>query len=102
MKFVCPQSELNTHLALVGRVVPARPTKPILSNVLVKIDEENQQGETPLIKAAKTGHKEVVKLLLEKGATLDLTDFTGRTALDHAKQNRHPDVVRLLSEASEE
>ncbi|MGD1944075.1 MAG: DNA polymerase III subunit beta [Leptolyngbyaceae cyanobacterium] len=43
MKFVCPQSELNTHLALVGRVVPARPTKPILSNVLVKIDEENQQ-----------------------------------------------------------
>ncbi|MEL6398956.1 MAG: DNA polymerase III subunit beta [Cyanobacteria bacterium J06626_4] len=43
MKFVCPQSELNTHLALVGRVVPARPTKPILSNVLVKIDEEHQQ-----------------------------------------------------------
>ena len=43
MKFVCPQSELNTHLSLVGRVVPARPSKPVLSNVLVKVDEEAQQ-----------------------------------------------------------
>lgn len=43
MKFVCPQSELNTHLSLVGRVVPARPSKPVLSNVLVKVDESTQQ-----------------------------------------------------------
>ncbi|RZM82929.1 DNA polymerase III subunit beta [Leptolyngbya iicbica] len=43
MKFVCPQSELNTHLSLVGRVVPARPSKPVLSNVLIKVDEANQQ-----------------------------------------------------------
>ncbi|WP_204140380.1 DNA polymerase III subunit beta [Halomicronema sp. CCY15110] len=43
MKFVCPQSELNTHLSLVGRVVPARPSKPVLSNVLIKVDEEKQQ-----------------------------------------------------------
>lgn len=43
MKFVCPQSELNTHLSLVSRVVPSRPSKPVLSNVLVKVDEEAQQ-----------------------------------------------------------
>ncbi|HEY9890167.1 MAG TPA: DNA polymerase III subunit beta [Candidatus Obscuribacterales bacterium] len=43
MKFVCPQSELNTHLALVGRVVPSRPSKPVLSNVLIKVDEAAQQ-----------------------------------------------------------
>lgn len=43
MKFVCPQNELNTHLSLVSRVVPARPSKPVLSNVLVKVDEEAQQ-----------------------------------------------------------
>lgn len=43
MKFVCPQSELNTHLSLVSRVVPARPNKPVLSNVLLKVDEVEQQ-----------------------------------------------------------
>lgn len=43
MKFVCPQTELNTHLSLVGRVVPSRPSKPVLSNVLVKVNEVDQQ-----------------------------------------------------------
>lgn len=38
MKFVCPQSELNAHLSLVSRVVPSRPSKPVLSNVLLKAD----------------------------------------------------------------
>ena len=43
MKFVCPQSELNTHLSLVSRVVPSRPNKPVLSNVFVKVDEVAQE-----------------------------------------------------------
>ena len=43
MKFVCPQSELNTHLSLVSRVVPSRPSKPVLSNVLIKVDEDSQR-----------------------------------------------------------
>lgn len=43
MKFVCPQSELNTQLSLVSRVVPARPSRPVLSNVLVKVDETTQK-----------------------------------------------------------
>ena len=43
MKFVCPQSDLNTHLSLVSRAVPTRPSKPVFSNVLVKADLEEQQ-----------------------------------------------------------
>ncbi|WP_346291913.1 DNA polymerase III subunit beta [Sphaerothrix gracilis] len=43
MKFVCSQSELNTHLSLVSRAVPSRPSKPILGNVLLKADAETQQ-----------------------------------------------------------
>lgn len=43
MKFVCPQSELNTHLSLVSRAVPARPSKPVLSNVYLQADEAAQQ-----------------------------------------------------------
>ncbi len=43
MKFVCNQSELNTHLSLVGRAVPSRPSHPVLANVLLVTDEETNQ-----------------------------------------------------------
>jgi DNA polymerase III subunit beta len=43
MKLICTQSELNTHLSLVSRVVPSRPSHPVLANVLLKVDEEAQQ-----------------------------------------------------------
>lgn len=43
MKLICTQSELNTHLSLVSRVVPSRPSHPVLANVLLNVDEEAQQ-----------------------------------------------------------
>ncbi|MDJ0705213.1 MAG: DNA polymerase III subunit beta [Leptolyngbyaceae cyanobacterium MO_188.B28] len=43
MKFTCAQSELNTHLSVVSRAVPSRPSKPILGNVLLKADMATQQ-----------------------------------------------------------
>ena len=39
MDIVCKQSELNNAIQLVCRAVAARPTHPILSNVLVTADE---------------------------------------------------------------
>ena len=38
MQFTCSQSDLNQHLSIVSRVVPSRPSHPILANVLVKAD----------------------------------------------------------------
>jgi DNA polymerase III subunit beta len=43
MKLVCTQSDLNTNLSLVSRAVPSRPTHPVLGNVLLLADKENQQ-----------------------------------------------------------
>jgi DNA polymerase III subunit beta len=43
MKLICNQSELNQHLSLVSRVVPSRPSHPVLANVLLCASEENQQ-----------------------------------------------------------
>ena len=43
MKLICAQTELNTHLSLVSRVVPSRPSHPVLANVLLVADEELQQ-----------------------------------------------------------
>jgi DNA polymerase-3 subunit beta len=45
MKFVCVQSDLNSHLSLVSRAVPSRPNHPVLANVLLTADEESQLVE---------------------------------------------------------
>ncbi len=43
MKLVCSQSVLSTHLSLVSRAVPSRPTHPILANVLLAADAATQR-----------------------------------------------------------
>ena len=45
MKFTCNQSDLHSNLSLVSRAVPSRPSHPILANVLLKADAENQRVE---------------------------------------------------------
>ncbi|MDB9496411.1 DNA polymerase III subunit beta [Spirulina major CS-329] len=43
MKLVCSQSDLNSNLSLVSRAVPARPSHPVLGNVLLIADESKQR-----------------------------------------------------------
>jgi len=43
MKLTCTQSDLNSHLSLVSRAVPSRPSHPVLANILLIADEETQQ-----------------------------------------------------------
>lgn len=38
MKLLCAQSDLNSGLSLVSRAVPARPSHPVLANVLLTCD----------------------------------------------------------------
>lgn len=42
MKFVCSQSELNSQLSFVSRAVASRPSRPVLGNILVKVDADDQ------------------------------------------------------------
>lgn len=55
--------------------------------------------QTALIAASKSGHAEIVALLLGRGASVHLEDSKGKTALQWAKALGHSDVARLLEEA---
>ncbi|KAI5790034.1 hypothetical protein FPQ18DRAFT_411062 [Pyronema domesticum] len=55
-------------------------------------------GKTPLFCAAEYGEEAVVRLLIEKGAQVDLKDQDGKTALLCAAQDGEKDVVRVLLE----
>lgn len=57
----------------------------------------DREGYTPLAYAARTGCLEVVKLLLQKGASVDAAEaHSGWTPLLWAANQRHADVVRYL------
>ncbi|NEQ99192.1 MAG: DNA polymerase III subunit beta [Cyanothece sp. SIO2G6] len=40
MKLTCSQADLNTHLSVVNRAVPSRPSHPILANVRLAADDQ--------------------------------------------------------------
>ncbi|NJM65510.1 MAG: DNA polymerase III subunit beta [Acaryochloris sp. RU_4_1] len=40
MKLVCKQSDLNSKLSLLSRIVPSNPTHPVLANVLLSAQNE--------------------------------------------------------------
>lgn len=53
---------------------------------------------TPLHYAAQNGDNRAVQLLLEKGATVNLINSMGETALDVAISHNHSETARLLKE----
>ena len=48
------------------------------------------------MKAANSGHYDIVSLLIKAGAELNATDSKGSTALVYAAKNGHNDIVQLL------
>ena len=62
------------------------------------LDVAYSNGNTPLIWAARMGHKQAVKLLLEHGADINARNAFGCTALHEAAEHGRADEVRLLVE----
>ena len=70
---------------------------PELERVEKDVDmPERTYGQTPLMYACRRGHAEVVRELLNLGASLDLVSDLGRTALWEAIRPNHEEIVGIL------
>ena len=74
-----------------------RPWFNCSSTMELAIDAvDNEYGQTPLSWATKKGHEAVLRLLLYKGATVDVVDKSGRTPLSWDAERGHEATARLL------
>jgi hypothetical protein len=62
------------------------------------INKKGRNGETPLMLSVKISNKskDLVQLLLSRGADIYLLDDFKRSALDYADQSGHKEIVHLL------
>lgn len=90
----------------VYRNVPyQRHQKPETCKVVIDIleivggiNEMNSRGRTALMHAAWHGWLDIVKILLDHEADMEVKDETGLTALAHAAHKPYTRIVRLLLE----
>ncbi|KAH8648426.1 ankyrin repeat-containing domain protein [Xylariales sp. PMI_506] len=61
-----------------------------------QLEVADSYGFTPLHRAAGNGCKEIVELLLDKGAVLDVVNYCGLTPLHWAVSTGHTAIVKLL------
>jgi hypothetical protein len=65
----------------------------------VPLDERDEQGRTPLMRAVMQNKLDVVRLLLSRGADPNLPDNSGRTPLQQAKRENLSDIAATLQGA---
>ena len=105
---IAPSSFSLLHLASFFGIVPLtrkllRKGWKSLLNPYSYVDKRDSRDWKPLCYAAYNGHEAVVKLLLEKGAELEIKDESnGRTPLSWAAERGHEAVVKLLLEKGAE
>jgi hypothetical protein len=61
------------------------------------LDDKDEYGMTALMYAAKEGHEDIVRILLDEGADVNKV-CSKMTALNLAEQNGHTAIVELLKE----
>ena len=64
------------------------------------VNRQDYREVTPLMTASYHGHSTLVALFLQRGASVDLRDDSGRTAITYAAASGHLDVVRRLLESA--
>ncbi|XP_051526903.1 transient receptor potential cation channel, subfamily N, member 1 [Myxocyprinus asiaticus] len=91
----------ETPLHYSARVGNTAVLQEMLSNVSTNqlqttINKHSKNGWSPLLLAAEQGHTEVVRVLLQNNARVDVFDEEGKAALHLAAEQGHQDIVDIL------
>lgn len=78
--------------------------RELLTRTQINVNHVNNLGWTALLEAiilsnGGVKHQQIVQLLIEHGADVNLPDKDGVTPLEHARQRGYTEIVRLLEQA---
>lgn len=82
------------HICRSGHLDVAEKLFDLRDNIL--IDAADHEKETPLHKASSGGHVKLVKLLVDKGASVNVRDRQIWTPLHRACEQGHLEVIQML------
>ena len=71
----------------------------LLLEMKARVNDQNKNGMTALMFAAKVGDVEMVHYILEAGGNPSISDYTGRDAVGWAQESHRPLVVQALRNA---
>jgi len=101
---ITPKSPIVLPRASNGRKITGALTVGALGSLAIKAEsfdinsQEKETGETALIKAVKDNNSRLIELiLLNGGANLNIRDYQGKTALDHAIERGNYKAVKILA-----
>ncbi|XP_046347809.2 ankyrin repeat domain-containing protein 49-like [Haliotis rufescens] len=80
----CSATKKDSDLSKASREGKLRAVAGILAAGLADVNCRAGNGKTPVILAAYGGHREVVELLMSKGANVSLVDSVGNNLLHNA------------------
>ena len=77
----------------------ADSVRTLVASPNVDVNGVGENGDTPLIEAARLGHDDVVRVLLIAKADPNIKNKDGKTALQLASEGGHEESVALLTQA---
>lgn len=77
----------------------ADSVRTLVTSPNVDVNGVDENGNTPLIEAARMGHDDVVQVLLIAKANPNIKNKAGKTALMLASEGGHEESVALLTQA---
>jgi ankyrin repeat protein len=94
--FLLNGADLNEDLLAATRKGDLTAVKSLLDQG-ASVNAKSPYGSTPLFFACDRGHTEIIKLLIERGADVNVEDtFYHATALTWAMQKKRAPIVKLL------
>lgn len=94
-----PETDALLRAARAGN---ADTVRALLASPNVDVNGIDENGNTPLIEAARFGHDEVVSTLLIAKAQANIKNNEGKTALMVASEGGHDQTVRVLTQSGAE
>lgn len=75
---------------------PLNIIKTLLSKKILDINQQDQSGKSALLYACELNNLDLAKILIENGATVDVSDSSENTPLLHACKKNNFDLVQYL------